>query len=1191
MTPVFEIKDLQRLTVRVAEDLLARSQELSDVDQKLRGAWREARDSGRTAASFEAWRDDWVDQVAVAWVLGCVFVRYLEDNGLVEDCWLAGEGARGARAEEAQEGFFREQPELSDREYLEHVFRVVGAHPATRELFAEGRTPIWDLGPSGDGAMALLKFWREVDPETGRLRRSFSGEDGDTRFLGDLYQELSEAAKKKYALLQTPDFVEAFILDHTLDPALEEFGLETVRMIDPTCGSGHFLLGAFHRLFERWQKQEPGGNPVVLAQRALDAVHGVDVNPFAVAIARFRLILAAMHVCGIRRLAEAPGWKLNLAVGDSLLHGAAWDPKGEQIGRGKDWFGETEDEVFAEPALALEDSKVVRRILGQPYHAVVGNPPYITVKDKALNQLYRERYSACHRKYALVVPFVERFFRLCVTDGGERVGHVGMIVANSFMKREFGKKLIEELLPSVELETIIDTSGAYIPGHGTPTVILFGRNRTPVSLSVRAVLGIRGEPKTPDDPAKGLVWSAILEQLDKPGSESEFVSVADLERDDLASHPWALTGGGALELKERIEAAADSKLGDHVVSIGFGAILGEDEAFLFPPGHWQLDSIPEGMHRPLVTGEEVRDWSLESSAEAIFPYSPQIELQHEPSIQRKLWRLRSTLEGRRDFSKRSYKECGRPYWEYHQIPPDRYRTPLSIAFAFVATHNHFVLDRGGKVFNRSAPVIKLPPDATEDDHLALLGLLNSSVACFWMKQVFFPKGGDQVGQSGARVRKNLWEERFEFAGTQLEKFPLPNDLRGALERVRELDRLAREELNLHPNQLVFDERVSRERLDQARKQSSALRAKMVFLQEELDWESYRLHGLLTDDEAGLLTVQQVLPELQLGQRAFEIVLAQKVKDGSEEAEWFNRHGSTAVTVVPDELPTSYRDVLQRRVDRILNDADIALVESREHKRRWNWPSWDDGEKRALKEALVTCLEEPTFWPRGGSGSELRSVSGIAEMAGDHPRITKLGELYRGRSDFDLGALVGEIVQAQSVPFLSILRYKAPGLRKREVWERTWELQRAEDRGDSVGDIPVPPKYKSSDFLKQDYWRLRGKLDVPKERFISFPHCERDGDPTLVVLWAGYDQLQQAQAIAAYYERMKSQEGWSPERLQPLLAGLDQLVPWLLQWHNELDPEYQLRMGDYFKTFLETEARELGFTLEEVRGWLPVKGKR
>ena len=71
---------------------------------------------------------------------------------------------------------------------------------------------------------------------------------------------------------------------------------------------------------------------------------------------------------------------------------------------------------------------------------------------------------------------------------------------------------------------------------------------------------------------------------------------------------------------------------------------------------------------------------------------------------------------------------------------NRFREPLSITFAFVATHNHFVLDRGGKVFNRSAPVIKLPPGSTEDDHLVLLGLLNSSTACFWMKQIFHNKG-------------------------------------------------------------------------------------------------------------------------------------------------------------------------------------------------------------------------------------------------------------------------------------------------------------------------------------------------------------------------------------------------------------------------------------------------------------------
>jgi hypothetical protein len=64
--------------------------------------------------------------------------------------------------------------------------------------------------------------------------------------------------------------------------------------------------------------------------------------------------------------------------------------------------------------------------------------------------------------------------------------------------------------------------------------------------------------------------------------------------------------------------------------------------------------------------------------------------------------------------------------------------------------------------------------------------------------------------------------------------------------------------------------------------------------------------------------------------------------------------------------------------------------------------------------------------------------------------------------------------------------------------------------------------------------------------------------------------------------MKSREVWTPDRLVPLLAGLDQLVPWLIQWHNELDPEYDLKMGFYYRDFVADEAQALGFTLEQVR---------
>ncbi|MFM7830938.1 MAG: DUF7008 domain-containing protein, partial [Planctomycetaceae bacterium] len=145
-------------------------------------------------------------------------------------------------------------------------------------------------------------------------------------------------------------------------------------------------------------------------------------------------------------------------------------------------------------------------------------------------------------------------------------------------------------------------------------------------------------------------------------------------------------------------------------------------------------------------------------------------------------------------------------------------------------------------------------------------------------------------------------------------------------------------------------------------------------------------------------------------------------------------------------------------------------------------------------------------------------------------------------------------------------------------------------GEAVADIPVPPKYTSADFLKSEHWQLRGKLDVPKERWISYPHCETDSDPSLVVGWAGWNHLQQATALIAYYDARKS-DGWDARRLTPLLAGLDQLLPWIHQWHPEVDPEFGETAGQSYETLLKSDAHELGLTVENLRAWEPpAKGK-
>ncbi len=405
------LADLQAVLRKLEADLLERSEAMPEVGAALTGEHQRARKADRTAQSYEDWRSDYITQIGAAWVLSCVFVRFLEDNRLIDPPRIAGPDERLARARDEHELYFRAHPTETDREYLLHVFDELARLPGTKDIFG-AHNPIHELPNwlSGDAAGELLKFFQKIDANTGVLIHDFTDPDWNTRFLGDLYQDLSEAARKKYALLQTPEFVEEFILDRTLDPALDEFGLEGFRMIDPTCGSGHFLLGAFQRLLDRWRRTEPGTGTRELVQRALDAVYGVDVNPYAVAIARFRLLVAALRASDITRLRDAPGFRINVTAGDSLLHGRRFGElnlKGESV--------DLRRVGGSEHVYRAEDLTELHRILGQQYHVVVGNPPYITVKDAALNQAYRNRYSTCHRQYSLAVPFTERFFELAIS--------------------------------------------------------------------------------------------------------------------------------------------------------------------------------------------------------------------------------------------------------------------------------------------------------------------------------------------------------------------------------------------------------------------------------------------------------------------------------------------------------------------------------------------------------------------------------------------------------------------------------------------------------------------------------------------------------------------------------------------------------------------------------------------------------
>jgi len=378
----------------------------------------------------------------------------------------------------------------------------------------------------------------------------------------------------------------------------------------------------------------------------------------------------------------------------------------------------------------------------------------------------------------------------------------------------------------------------------------------------------------------------------------------------------------------------------------------------------------------------------------------------------------------------------------------------------------------------------------------------------------------------------------------------------------------------------------------AHEEYTSLRGRMIAEQEELDWEVYRLYGLIDDD----LTSHGEVPEVALGERSFEIVLARKAAAGDEETAWFARHGSTPITQIPEHWPADYRDLVQRRLDRIESDRSIRLLETPEHKRRWSSESWEKQVDRALRSWLLDRLEQRHYWFDQNGRPTPTSIGRLADVVTRDADLVSVLELWSGQRDQSVATSLTALLTDEAVPFLAAHRLKDTGLRKREAWEHTWDLQRKEDAGILTEDespIPVPPKYTSADFRKASWWQARGKLDVPKERFVLYPGAGRETDPTLVLGWAGWDHAQQFLALATLIAEREA-EGWDDERLVPLVAGLAELMPWVRQWHDEVDPTYGVNMADFCEEQLRDRAAQVGKTVDQLRAWrpaAPTRGRR
>jgi hypothetical protein len=1105
---------------------------------------------------------------ACSWLIATVLVRFSEDNHLIDAPFLAGPGARLALARDRQRGYFRRNPERTDRDWIGEALGSLGTSPATIRMFdllhvLMSRYPI-----SHDAASRLVSFWRRTD-DGGNLIFDFIDTDLDTGFLVDLYADLSEAARKEFVLVKTPEFVARLIIERTLEAALTDYGVAGLRGIDLACGSGTFPLMMFDRLLSGWRAADHSAGAWTRVGAALASVHGVDKNPIAAVITRFRLLIAAMRAVGARRISEVPDLPIVIAAGDSLL------PPGTAVELGLN-AADSDIDVFASNAGLLANGS---------YDVVVGNPPNITVKDAREQALYRDTYSATRGAFPLTMPFLERAFGLA-QSGCARAGRAGLILANSFTKREFGRAMVEDYLPTVELTHVLDTSGVYIPGHSTPTVILLGRARAPHEPVVRMAVGIRGEPSEPADRSGGVVWRALVDQVDKPGSESEWIQVKDVSRHELARHPWLLSASGAGGVLDKLQAGA--KLGTLTARIGYNATTGADDVFIAPAHIFKRCHAEPEATVTILRGSDVRDWEVNPAESAFKPDGRAVSF---PEHLQRVWPQRTTLRSRRVFGGQSFAETGRPWPAWYQVAEMSGVHPWSIVYSRVAASPHFAILREGVTALQSAPVVKLPDTASHSEHHGLAGVLNCSVASFYLKQYSPSKGSPSANQLRA---DEPWEHVHEFTGTRLADFPLPRRL--PVERGRELDELARELSGLRPTAGLTLDVTTATDLAEMKADWYRVRARMIALQEELDWDMYHRYGLFTDSEAAeLMAPQEAVPGIALGERAFEITMARRLAAGDLETQWFDRHGSTPFTGIPAHWPDEYKAVVARRIECIQKNRDVGLIEQPEYKRRWYSGSWDQARDAALRDWLLDRCEARDLWFGANGTPRPMTINQLADRLRGDVGVVAATQLIKGNTTdrAELAEILAQILADENVPYLAQYRYKAEGLLKRAAWERTWDLQREEDASGRVLDIPMPPVYRITDFVRPSYWRHRNRLDVPKERFISYPGANLGSDRSLLLGWAGWDDLERAQALCTLIEERRTADGWGTARLTPLLAGISELMPWIRQWHSEVAPAFGNSPADVLDDYLTAQLGTHGLTDEALRSWMapPVRRGR
>ena len=271
--------------------------------------------------------------------------------------------------------------------------------------------------------------------------------------LGIQTESISLTAKKErrkeQGIYYTPKFVTDYIVKETVGRVLAERSLHEIRnvkILDPACGSGSFLIRAFDELLRFYANQKTSKS-----EKDIDAtdrisilqsnIFGVDLDIQAVEIARLNLLLRSLA-----KRETLPGLKGNIKQGNSLISGTEEELKG--------YFGDNWREMF--PFKWEQEFKVAMAEGG--FDVVIGNPPYVGSLELSKSVLdttkgfFRAKYKSATGIFDLYVLFLEKAVELAKNNG-----LISFIVPNKFLVNDYGIGIREILLQNKIVE-ILDVS-------------------------------------------------------------------------------------------------------------------------------------------------------------------------------------------------------------------------------------------------------------------------------------------------------------------------------------------------------------------------------------------------------------------------------------------------------------------------------------------------------------------------------------------------------------------------------------------------------------------------------------------------------------------------------------------------------------------------------------------------------------